>query len=731
MKSQDQLDSDRKVYRLTFPSNLTDERVRAWLRSISGTLKTRYFGLLSVPSIVFETWADDQGIVHRLIVPSQSASFIVSRLESLIPGTNVIEDHERPSLDWQIVTEIGMTSPSRQLIIPSAADFSHSLLTSVQSLAEHQVVLTQWIIAPKPAEMPPASQNVQSNDFRINRVITGHSEANSAEIDDRRKKLETPNTFAVGRIAVSGSAHKAKHLTNDVLLALSVASTGANRLTRHEFTNTKMSDRVNLATTPRRFRGQLSLIELSAMIGWPIGSPFVAGLPQSRTRHMHVNNSVLRAGDGSTVIGVSNVPGRERDIAIGQIDRMKHVHIMGPTESGKTSLAASMAEQDMQNGFGMVLIETKRDLFEAVLERVPAHRIEDVIIWDLDDTDFPVGFNVLKQGTSRSAVDELNALLANMYPEGGILTPQVMYHGLHALAASDGGTMIDLPTVLTPQTPDEGRWREEMVDNLKNPEIKKYWQRYLNSNPKEQDRESAPLHRRLWQFAARPEIRNSLGQSESSFQMDDVVRDGKILLVHLNGVRIGQQTASMVGTLIMNAVWNSVRTTEHEKPVMLYMDEFQNFATMPISPSDMLAQSRSFGLGMVLAHQHTGQLKTDLRDAVLANARTKIIFQTSSTDARIMAAELGSLVKPEDLLNLGKREAIARVATPSGVSQPFTMRTKDISTPSSNARYIRNLSRQKYGRPVDEVEKAIEQRRKGTPTKASERPVIGVRQWDR
>jgi hypothetical protein len=160
------------------------------------------------------------------------------------------------------------------------------------------------------------------------------------------------------------------------------------------------------------------------------------------------------------------------------------------------------------------------------------------------------------------------------------------------------------------------------------------------------------------------------------------------------------------------------------------MDEFQNFVTMPTSPQEMLAQSRSFKLGMVLAHQHTGQLRSELRDAVLANARSKIVFQTTASDARVMASEFGSKIKPDDFMNLQAREAIARVSTDSGVSQPFTMRTKDLHNPFSNPRHIREISRQKYGRSVRDVEAQIEERRKGSRANSNRRPTIGIREWD-
>ncbi|MEB0288717.1 type IV secretion system DNA-binding domain-containing protein [Cryobacterium sp. 10S3] len=663
MENQYQIDSSRKTFRIIFPADLTEERVRAFLRAISGSLwaRQRMFGLKTplVSSIVFETWADDQGFVHRLLVPSAKAVFLIEQLENLIPGVTVEEDTDRPELEWQLVTEIGMNNPTRTLNITKGGDFASSLLTSIQSLEEGQVALVQWVVTPKPREeMPAVGQAAMSHEFHISRSLMGKLDANAAEIEDRRRKLETPNFYAVGRVAISSKPQAAEQITNKVLNSMSQTSTYVNRLIK--ITDTGAAMRATQASTPKRFPAQFNINELSSIITWPIDSPYVPGLPQSRTRYMHVNNSVPANGKGTTVIGASNAKSK-RDIGINTIDRLKHVHILGPTESGKTSWMACVVEQDMKDGLGVVLIETKRDLFLAALERVPEERKKDVIIWDLADSEYPIGFNILDQWRSSSAIDELIQLISTMYPET-VTAPAVLYHGLHALAELDGATLIDLPALLVPTTPEETQWRIDLVGKIKNPEIKAYWVAYLKNDPKKQDSESAALRRRLWQFTSRPEIRNSLGQSKSSFQMSDVVRDGKLLFINLNGVVIGQSAANIMGTLLLGELWKAVREVPHERPVMLFMDEFQNFIAHSESLKEMFAQARSFGLGMVVANQHLKQLRPDVIDA-LANARSKIVFQTTAEDARRMAAELGGKVRQEDLMNLQRREAIAKVAT--------------------------------------------------------------------
>lgn len=723
---QREYDADRISYKLTFPAGLSDERVQAWLTSITGTMKQDHNRILGVQSVVFETVATDQGIQHYLRVPKRDAGYIVGHLETLVPGIHAETASDIPTFKYQYGVELGMTTPSRTLATPKSSDFSASILSSMQGLRDNEAIVTQWIVTPAPYQPRPThTAPPHSDNWSAWRTMTAKDQANTDEIEDRRKKLELPNVQATGRIAVAAPHPiRAQQMARLVVQAFASAGSAANRVYGQPLKQTKLQETVDGALTPFFFPAQLTMAELTPMVSWPLGSPYIAGLPQSRTRHIHVTNAVPKVG---TVIGESTDPNTVRDIAIDEVSRMQHVHIMGPIGSGKTWLGVGMAVEDMEKGRGMVLIDPKGDLYHRVLERVPAHRVKDVINWDLADTDHPIGFNVLQQGVSRASIDELNHLVSNLFPEA-LSVPQLLYHGLHALA--DSGTFIDLPTFLKPDG-NEAAWQRKIIRNIKDPQIKKFWEQYLDQ-PKEKasrlDMDLATLQRRIWPFVSRAEIRNTLGQVESSFTMPELVAEGKILLVNLNSVRIGRQAAGIMGTLIMNALWGAIRTTPHERPVMLYMDEFQNFVTLPTDPSEMLAQSRSFGLGMVLAHQNLSQISNlELRSAVLANCRSKIIFQTTANDARTMAAELGSQINADDLQNLQFREAIARVMTESGVSQAFTMKTKNATPETGNAWRAIEHSRALYGRPVSQVEQEMETRRTGLTTPADERPQMGRR----
>ncbi|WP_091437424.1 hypothetical protein [Geodermatophilus poikilotrophus] len=155
---------------------------------------------------------------------------------------------------------------------------------------------------------------------------------------------------------------------------------------------------------------------------------------------------------------------------------------------------------------------------------------------------------------------------------------------------------------------------------------------------------------------------------------------------------------------------------------------------LPIDPESILAEARGFGLGMTLAHQHLKQLPTELREAVLANARTKVVFQTTAHDAAIFSREFGVGVTDKDLMHLGKYEALARVATGDGVSAPLTLTATEPAKSAETAKWVRYVSRQNYGRPVEEVVREMEERRRPELTPARPRPKVsgggGEDVWD-
>jgi hypothetical protein len=108
-----------------------------------------------------------------------------------------------------------------------------------------------------------------------------------------------------------------------------------------------------------------------------------------------------------------------------------------------------------------------------------------------------------------------------------------------------------------------------------------------------------------------------------------------------------------------------------------------------------------------------GQLPGELRQAVLANARSRVIFQTSADDARILARELAPYLEARDLRGLAAREIVARLVADDETQPPLTGRTMPPPPVTGYGDAARTASRERYGTDRDEVEAAIRARHEG------------------
>jgi type IV secretory pathway TraG/TraD family ATPase VirD4 len=215
-----------------------------------------------------------------------------------------------------------------------------------------------------------------------------------------------------------------------------------------------------------------------------------------------------------------------------------------------------------------------------------------------------------------------------------------------------------------------------------------------------------------------------MGQSHSTVKVADVLRDNRILLINLKGV--SKDTAQLAGTLMMNAIWHAVKTVKKVKPTYIILDEFADFMDLPIDTESMLAQARKHKVGMVLANQHMAQLKPSVRDAVITNARSKVVFQTNADDGRVVGREMGQHLEPSDFTNLRAHEAIVRVQTKDASSPPISIRTAPPTKASGYANAAISASRQTYSRNLADVKVEIENRHKIKPNGPQTRkPNIG------
>jgi len=202
-----------------------------------------------------------------------------------------------------------------------------------------------------------------------------------------------------------------------------------------------------------------------------------------------------------------------------------------------------------------------------------------------------------------------------------------------------------------------------------------------------------------------------LGQSQPRFDLLQVFTERKVLLVSLAKGLLGPETAQLFGALVFNQLWQTVLgrvriPPERRHPIMVYLDEFQDYLRLPTDLSDVLAQARGLGVGMTLAHQHLGQLTADVRAAVLANAGSRVCFRLNHDDAAVFAR--GSRVPAaEDFRGLGRYEAYLSLLA-AGERTPWASgRTRAPEPPTRESSDVRRRSRQHFGAEAASVEAEV------------------------
>lgn len=705
-----------QTYRLNFPSNLDADQLGTWLRAVSGTLTTGLQRLVNVSSLVFEVEATEAGIQYRLVVPEGTADFLTSQLRALVPGSTAEPaGADDPAHQWTAAVELGQTNPRRSLGSVNPKAISASLLASFQGLGRDEALLLQWVVSPALRQRPPQTAGEL--------VLPGRRFAPKPDrdrINDVRTKLSEPNFLAVLRVAVKATTKdRGEHLLARVRASLRSVGSSSNRLKQRLVTSGRVVSRITQRAVPTLFPMQLAGSELVGLICWPIGSPHVAGLPRSRTRQLAATGAIPSSG---RVVARSNFPGAERLLALSPEESTWHMQVVGPTGSGKTALLTNLISQDMNAGRGVILIESKGDLFQAVLDRVPERRLSDVVLLDVSDTDYPVGFNIL-QGSPFVVAADIQRLFDHLYPQDarGVRVRQGFYHLILTLMMSAGTsspmTFADIGPLAVPRA-DQVEFSKNLVRGVAHIEDLAAW--WAGVDDRMRSSHFQPLMDRIWQLNNRPSIRNIIGQSTSTIDLRDVIRENKILLVNLGRATEGKDTAGLLGSLLLNAVWSVVQAgaANPVRPTMLYLDEFQDFINLPIAPADMFAQARSLGLAMTVAHQFLGQLTRELQDATQNNARSTVVFQTSADEARSFARQFGRSVIEEDFLNQRRFEVLMRLATEDGVSSPVTGVTLPPVDPTRFADEVRRRSRATYGRSAAAVNEEIKQRRGGQPAPA-------------
>lgn len=395
---------------------------------------------------------------------------------------------------------------------------------------------------------------------------------------------------------------------------------------------------------------------------------------------------------------------RDTIFGIKDIDRRRHIWAIGKTGTGKSTLIANMAIDDLKKDRGIAIIDPHGDLCDVILDYIPKHRINDVIYFNPADKDYPIVINPLEV-TNKEEAELVVSGIVSIFNKifGFSWGPRLEYilrNSLSTLAQIPNSTMKDIPLLLTNKA-----FRTRIESTIQDPTMQAFWRDEFDKMPDRLQQEAiSPILNKVGQFVSSPLIRSVIGSPKSSVSLDDVMNDGKILLANLSQGRLGEDNAALLGAMLITkfqlAAMHRVNVPEESRrDFYLYVDEFQNFATG--SFIKIMSEARKYRLDIMLANQYMAQIPEEVTRAILGNAGTVMTFAVGANDADILNKEFAEVFSTQDLINLGQYQIAAKMTIGGQVTRPFVATTLPLPISSNqNKEKVIQVSRERWTRKL-------------------------------
>jgi len=666
---------------LRFGRDVTPEAVLAVINRIAGQHR--------FTCVAVETRAHGDRVRHFIAADQGTIDVFETALRAHLPSTQL---EPTAAIDMAATAGGAIRLRGRLGTLRSEApeELSAALLGSLQPLGGQEQVVLRWLLRPSRQMTVPSARDGQL-----------------VEAEERRRlRIKNEGSVALGHgtLAVTaGNSRRAAHLLARVTSVLRTRNTAYGQL--RTFSRPRVWVQSLLTRQSFIFGDRYSASEICGLIAWPINAAMLPGVAIGTSPRRIPSGRLPTTG---RILGVATWPGAERPIAQPLIGALSHLLIAGPTGVGKSTLMASLIEQDILSGGGLVLIDGKGDTASAVLERVPPSRRQDVIVLDCASAGPQPGLKFLGSGDPELAADVVLGVLSDLYrTEWGPLSERYLRAALVAVAHDPTGTIADIPFVFT-----DAVYRRMLVAKLRDPLSRSTFAGFEAMGPAERQQQLAAPLNRIGGLLGRPIVRTVLGQAEPKLDMIDVLRHDKIVVISLAPARVGGPAARLIGALSIFALFQAVQSrsglsAHARKPFFVYIDEPRTLGDLPMPLDSLLEQARGLSVGVAIAPQSLKQLPATVQAAALTNVATRVVFRQDADDARLLARDLAGIT-PEDLGDLGQYEAVARINLSAGdLTPPVTLKTRRLGKPTTDGRKLARQAAERYGESLSNVDAAL------------------------
>jgi len=366
------------------------------------------------------------------------------------------------------------------------------------------------------------------------------------------------------------------------------------------------------------------------------------------------------------VIGENNHHGISTLIGLTEAERQRHLYIIGGTGNGKTTMLQYAIVQDMKNGKGVAVIDPHGDMAETLLENIPEDRIKDVVYFNPDDLDYPIGLNLLEltEGLSGNELlrekdiitESVISVFRKIFSDedsGGHRIEYILRNTIQTALTIEGCTLFTVFDLLN-----DGKYRKEILKRLEDKNLINFWKNELGkAGDMQRVKMVAGITSKIGRFLFSASARQILEQPKSTIDFDDIINSGKILICNFSKGLIGEDTSELFGITVLAklqlASLRRARIKQSERRTFyIYVDEFQNFATT--SFVQMLSEARKYKIFMIMAEQSTSQQdEQQMVNIILANVGTVVCFRTGNPqDERSLLPIYSPYISQGEISNL-------------------------------------------------------------------------------
>lgn len=657
----------------------------------------------------FEIIARHENISIQIVCGEQDMGRVQSQLKAYFPLA-VIRDVEVDSFGFHsqhhpAIADFGLNDEYIRCISTTDSfvlDPLTSVIAIMESLDNDDIVVFQMLFK------GITSPLVNDISYAVSDGVGGSFFSDAPEmVHCAKEKTSSPLFSVVMRIATQGNSNiRSQYLAQELSRSISTISRSAyNRLI--PLSNEGYNYDFHYYNLHHRLSNRLGFIlnskELNTFLHYPnrtIVSKKI-GLRGGKTKQVP-----KEAVSQKYVLGINEHNAVATKVMLNDEMRLRHMHIIGATGTGKSTLIAHMMLEDMNAGNGCALFDPHGDIVEDVLLRIPEHRKNDVILINPYDTEFPVGFNILHAHTDAEKIvlssDMVSAFKRYATSWGDTMSSVLSQAVTTFLESGRRGTLIELKRFLL-----EGKYRKEFLQSVDDPSIHYYW----NNEYDYLKKRIAPLLTRIDTFL-RPKILRYMLAQKNGIDFRECIDKKKIVLIKLSQGLIGEDNSYLLGSLFLskfNQVAQSRQNlTKNERhPYYIYCDEFQNLLTPSIS--QILSGARKYGIGLILAHQELGQISNQKTlNSVISNPHIRICFRLGDIDAKKLESGF-SYFDQSDVQSLSVGQAIVRIGSSHNDFNisTFPLLGINIETANNIKDYVIQNTRERYAKSQNEIEELL------------------------